>query len=237
MDREVREPARPGGRDRAHAGDAGRAVHLAGGHGQELQGRVRPARRHACACSGPARTASASEDEIIEGIDNPQASARFGDIFAHARQDIGARAGRIARLRPRGVSRGEADAALLRLGHQQFRRQGSAGRAGGVRAAAAAAQGDPARWSIRWRRSSPASSSRSRPTWTRAHRDRVAFIRVCSGHFERGMRLTNCRTGKDFRPDERGVVPVAAPRAGRGRLRRATSSASPTTACCSWAIR
>jgi len=33
------------------------------------------------------------------------------------------------------------------------------------------------------------------------HRDRVAFIRVRSGHFERGMRLKNCRTGKDFRPN------------------------------------
>jgi peptide chain release factor 3 len=32
------------------------------------------------------------------------------------------------------------------------------------------------------------------------HRDRVAFIRICSGHFERGMRLTNRRTGKEFRP-------------------------------------
>ena len=31
------------------------------------------------------------------------------------------------------------------------------------------------------------------------HRDRVAFLRVCSGRFTRGMRLVNCRTGKDVR--------------------------------------
>jgi peptide chain release factor 3 len=31
------------------------------------------------------------------------------------------------------------------------------------------------------------------------HRDRVAFVRVCSGRFERGMRLVNCRSGKDIR--------------------------------------
>jgi peptide chain release factor 3 len=31
------------------------------------------------------------------------------------------------------------------------------------------------------------------------HRDRVAFVRVCSGRFVRGMRLSNCRTGKDLR--------------------------------------
>jgi peptide chain release factor 3 len=32
------------------------------------------------------------------------------------------------------------------------------------------------------------------------HRDRVAFIRICSGRFERSMRLKNCRTEKFFRP-------------------------------------
>jgi peptide chain release factor 3 len=31
------------------------------------------------------------------------------------------------------------------------------------------------------------------------HRDRIAFLRVCSGRFTRGMRLVNCRTGKDVR--------------------------------------
>jgi len=34
-----------------------------------------------------------------------------------------------------------------------------------------------------------------------AHRDRVVFIRVCSGHFERGMRLRIQRTGKEMRPN------------------------------------
>ncbi|MEM7224718.1 MAG: peptide chain release factor 3 [Pseudomonadota bacterium] len=29
------------------------------------------------------------------------------------------------------------------------------------------------------------------------HRDRVAFLRVCSGHFKRGMKLRQVRTGKD----------------------------------------
>ncbi|MBK8017723.1 MAG: peptide chain release factor 3 [Betaproteobacteria bacterium] len=33
-----------------------------------------------------------------------------------------------------------------------------------------------------------------------AHRDRVVFVRVCSGRFERGMRLRLQRTGKEFRP-------------------------------------
>ena len=33
----------------------------------------------------------------------------------------------------------------------------------------------------------------------RAHRDRVAFLRVCSGKFERGMRVHHVRTGKPMR--------------------------------------
>ena len=32
-----------------------------------------------------------------------------------------------------------------------------------------------------------------------AHRDRIAFVRVSSGRFTRGMRLVNCRTGKELR--------------------------------------
>jgi len=31
-----------------------------------------------------------------------------------------------------------------------------------------------------------------------SHRDRIAFIRICSGRFERGMVLTHARTGKPF---------------------------------------
>jgi peptide chain release factor 3 len=33
----------------------------------------------------------------------------------------------------------------------------------------------------------------------KAHRDRVAFVRVCSGKFERGMKVHHVRTGKDMR--------------------------------------
>jgi peptide chain release factor 3 len=31
------------------------------------------------------------------------------------------------------------------------------------------------------------------------HRDRIAFVRVCSGRFERGMRLVNCRSDKEVK--------------------------------------
>jgi peptide chain release factor 3 len=33
----------------------------------------------------------------------------------------------------------------------------------------------------------------------RAHRDRIAFVRVCSGRFERGMKVKHVRTGREIR--------------------------------------
>src|ERR1700678_3251586 len=33
----------------------------------------------------------------------------------------------------------------------------------------------------------------------RAHRDRVAFLRICSGYFERGMKVRQVRTGREMR--------------------------------------
>ena len=46
-----------------------------------------------------------------------------------------------------------------------------------------------------------------------AHRDRIAFLRVCSGRFERGMRLKVRRTGKELRPT--GVVTFLSQRRDR----------------------
>ena len=38
--------------------------------------------------------------------------------------------------------------------------------------------------------------SKSKPTWTHRHRDRIAFVRIVSGEFERGMSVNLTRTGK-----------------------------------------
>ncbi len=51
------------------------------------------------------------------------------------------------------------------------------------------------------------------------HRDRVAFMRICSGRFERGMRAVNARTGRPFAMahahevlgDDRSIVEDAYP--------------------------
>ena len=46
---------------------------------------------------------------------------------------------------------------------------------------------------------SPASFSKSRRTWIPRHRDRLAFVRICSGKFERDMTVIHTRTGKKVR--------------------------------------
>ncbi len=77
-----------------------------------------------------------------------------------------ARPRRDAALRSRHLSRGPPDAGVLRLGAQEFRRARPVERAGQERAAARARAGArAARWSRRTPKS-PASCSRSRPTWT-----------------------------------------------------------------------
>ena len=60
MDREVREPLDADRRDRARARHDGRAVHLAGRHGQALRRRVRPARGADARVQRRARTATAT---------------------------------------------------------------------------------------------------------------------------------------------------------------------------------
>jgi peptide chain release factor 3 len=51
------------------------------------------------------------------------------------------------------------------------------------------------------------------------HRDRIAFLRVCSGHFEAGMSVTNQRTGKEVR--------LAQPQTFLARERQAVEDAWP----------
>ena len=62
----------------------------------------------------------------------------------------------------------------------------------------------------------------------KAHRDRVAFVRICSGRFERGMKVLHVRTDKTIRP--RQPDDISSRRSGPSWRRdsRVTSSASTT---------
>ena len=135
------------------------------------------------------------------------------------------------------VPRRPADAGVLRLGDQQLRRARGARRAG--RPGAAAGRRAP-RCSATVQPDEPKFTGvvfKIQANMDPAHRDRIAFVRVASGHFERGMRLKVVRSGKELRPN---TVVSASCRSGASCSTRpspATSSASRTTACCSSATR
>jgi peptide chain release factor 3 len=138
--------------------------------------------------------------ETIAGLDNPVAAERFGDIFEHARQEMSL---------VRGVSPIYDREAFL-SGRQTPLFFGSAINNFGVQEVLDAlvqfAPPPRARRALQ-RTVDPMEAKFSgvvfkiQANMDPGHRDRVAFIRVCSGHFERGMKLKNCRTGKDFRPN------------------------------------
>ena len=141
-----------------------------------------------------------ADDEIIAGLDHPACSARFGDTFARARQEMDL---------VRGVSPAYDRDAFL-AGRQTPLFFGSAINNFGVKEVldALVEFASPPRPRRALQRAvdpvEPKFSGvvfKIQANMDPGHRDRVAFIRVCSGHFERGMRLKNCRTGKDFRPN------------------------------------
>jgi peptide chain release factor 3 len=140
------------------------------------------------------------DDEIVEGLDNPTYTERFGDDFTRARHEI--------ELIQGASEQFERDAFLA--GKQTPVLFGSAINNFGVRETLDALV-------------DLAPAPGPRPTLTRvvepdeaafagvvfkiqanmdpAHRDRIAFVRVCAGRFQRGMRLKVCRTGKEIRPN------------------------------------
>ena len=63
---------------------------------------------------------------------------------------------------------------------------------------AAAAAGRCPRRSSPTTRRSPGFVFKVQANMDANHRDRIAFVRLCSGTFKRGMRLKNVRTGKDM---------------------------------------
>ena len=237
MDREVREPLDADGRDRAHAGDAGGAVHLAGGHGQALQRRVRPARATACACSGPARTASAARTRSSRASTTRRAQRALRRCLrAGARR----RSSSCRACRPPSTARRFSRAGRRRCSSARPSTISASGKCS-TRSWSLAPPPRPRKAhrsasSIRWSRSSPASSSRSRPTWTRGT---ATASRSCAC----ARAISSAACASRTAAPARSSAPTAWCRSCRSgaswstRPTRATSSAFPTTACCSWATR
>ena len=146
----------------------------------------------------PGEDRRAEDIEIIEGLDHPDNATRFGAPFAQARQEI--------ELVQAATPTFDREAFLQ--GHQTPLFFGSAINNFGVRevldALVELAPAPGPRESLQ-RVVEPKESKfagvvfKVQANMDPAHRDRIAFLRVYAGRFERGMSLRVVRTGKDIR--------------------------------------
>ena len=148
----------------------------------------------------PGENRAGGEQEMLAGLDNPTAQQRFGAELDHARHDI-----ELVREATPAFSR---EAFLA--GKQTPVFFGSAINNFGVREVLDALVDIAPPPQPRVALQGPVQPEGTKfsgvvfkiqANMDPAHRDRVVFIRVCSGHFERGMRLRIQRTGKDMRPN------------------------------------
>jgi peptide chain release factor 3 len=143
------------------------------------------------------------DDEIIHGLDNEEITVRFGDTATEMRQEIEL---------IRGASP-EFDRAAFLAGAQTPVFFGSAINNFGIREVLDALVGlapPPGPRLALQREVQPGERRFSgvvfkiQANMNPAHRDRIAFVRICSGRFERGMSLKIVRNDKDIRTN--GVV-------------------------------
>ena len=143
------------------------------------------------------------DDEIINGLHNPAIALRFGNSATELRQEIEL---------IRGASP-EFDHAAFLAGRQTPVFFGSAINNFGVREVLDALVGlapSPRSRMALQREVQPSERRFSgvvfkiQANMNPAHRDRIAFVRICSGRFERGMNLKIVRNDKDIRTN--GVV-------------------------------
>ncbi|HRH86864.1 MAG TPA: peptide chain release factor 3, partial [Rubrivivax sp.] len=139
-------------------------------------------------------------DEIVDGIANPALKQRFGDAWEHAASEVELL---------HGAAPGFDEAEFL-AGQQTPMFFGSAINNFGVQEVLdalvelAPPPGPKAALQRTVQPTEPRFSGvvfKIQANMDPAHRDRIAFLRVASGHFERGMRLKVARSGKELRPN------------------------------------
>jgi peptide chain release factor 3 len=148
----------------------------------------------------PGEDRVAGDEEVIEGLANPALAERFGAAYEQA-------AGEIELVREAAPAFDEAE---FLAGRQTPMFFGSAINNFGVQEVLDAlvnlAPAPAPRLSIQ-RTVDPDEKKftgvvfKIQANMDPAHRDRIAFVRVASGKFERGMRLKVVRSGKELRPN------------------------------------
>ena len=148
----------------------------------------------------PGEGKAGGDDEILLGLDNPAYAERFGMEYAQAE-------GEIELVRDAAAQFDHAEFLAGRLTPMFF---GSAVNNFGVQEildALVELAPCPSERAAMQRIVKPDEPKFSgvvfkiQANMDPAHRDRIAFLRVVSGHFERGMRLKVVRSGKELRPN------------------------------------
>jgi peptide chain release factor 3 len=166
----------------------------------KLFGGVLDLRRDQMRVFTPGEDRVGGSHEVIEGAAHAALAARFGAEWTHA-------AGEVELLREAAPAFDEAE---FLAGHQTPMFFGSAINNFGVQEVLdalvelAPPPGPKAALQRTVQPTEPKFSGvvfKIQANMDPAHRDRIAFLRVASGHFERGMRLKVTRSGKELRPN------------------------------------
>jgi peptide chain release factor 3 len=148
----------------------------------------------------PGEDRRGADDEIVDGLDNPVLGQRFGSAFEQA-------AGEIELVQEAAPA---FDEAAFLAGRQTPMFFGSAINNFGVKEVldALVDLAPPPGPKPAMQRVVEATEPKFtgvvfkiQANMDPAHRDRIAFVRVASGHFTRGMRLKVTRSGKEMRPN------------------------------------
>ncbi|HEX6722788.1 MAG TPA: peptide chain release factor 3, partial [Burkholderiaceae bacterium] len=148
----------------------------------------------------PGEDRNRDDDEILEGLTNPAYAERFGAQYEHAKHDI--------ELVREAAPTFDEEAFLA--GHQTPMFFGSAINNFGVREVLDALVDlapPPGPKAAMQRAVQPEEAKFSgvvfkiQANMDPAHRDRIAFVRLASGHFRRGMKLKVTRSGKELKPN------------------------------------
>jgi peptide chain release factor 3 len=166
----------------------------------------------------PGEKGTVGATEVIEGLDSAAAQALLGsDAEPSARRSSWC--ARPATISTVPLSPGHSDAGVLRLGDQQLRGARAARRFRRVGPAAGVAPttsrevaaGEPALTGFVFKIQANMDPS---------HRDRIAFFRICSGKYTRGMKLRHVRLGSRRAHRRRADLHGGRPRARRGSVGR-----------------
>ena len=199
MDREVQEPLELMDEIERELGMAVVPFTWPVGMGKVFHG-VMDLKREQMRVFVPGEDRNRDDNEILQGIQNPAYAERFGAQYEHARHDIEL----VREAAP------VFDEAEFLAGHQTPMFFGSAINNFGVREVLdalvdlAPPPGPKPAMQRLVQPDEPKFSGvvfKIQANMDPAHRDRIAFVRVASGHFTRGMKLKVTRSGKELKPN------------------------------------